>query len=173
MEKALEAQRNEFTKLRTGRASVSLLDGIRVECYGSQMPLNQVATLSTPESRTIVVSPWDKGTVPEIERAIQKSDLGLNPINDGKVIRINIPTLTEERRKDLAKVAKKYSEEARVSVRNARREANETAKKIQKDAKMSEDDLKRWETEIQKTTDHYVAQVDVQLAHKEKEIMEV
>ncbi len=173
MEKALENLRTEFSRLRTGRASVAILDGVRVSCYGNMMPLNQVATLSVPESRTIVISPWDKSVMQEIDKAILKSDLGLTPINDGKVIRINIPQLTEERRKDLVKVAKKASEETRVSIRNARRDANEAAKKFQKDGKISEDELKRWETEIQKQTDQFVQQVDTTLAHKEKEILEV
>ena len=173
MDKALESLRGDFAKLRTGRASIAILDGIRVSCYGNLMALNQVATLSVPESRTIVISPWDKSVIGEIDKAILKSDLGLTPVNDGKVVRINIPQLTEERRKDLAKIAKKASEETRVSIRNARREGNEAAKKVQKDAKISEDDLKRWETEIQKQTDHYILQVDTMLAHKEKEIMEV
>lgn len=173
LEKALEALRGEFAKLRTGRASIALLDGVRVECYGSQMPLNQVATLSVLESRTIVVAPWDKGVMGEIEKAIQKSDLGLQPVNDGKAIRIHIPPLTEERRKDLAKIGKRVAEEARVSVRNGRRDANEAVKKLQKDGKISEDDLKKWEQEVQKMTDQSIAQVDSMLAHKEKEIMEI
>lgn len=169
MAKALESLRGEFAKLRTGRASVALLDGIRVDCYGSKMPLNQVATLSVPESRTLVISPWDKGVIQEIEKAIHKSELGLTPVNDGKVVRINIPPLTEERRKDFVKVAKRVTEEARVSVRNARRDANEAVKKL----KVPEDDLKKWETEIQKMTDQAIADVDELLAHKEKEILEV
>jgi ribosome recycling factor len=173
MEKALEALRGEFTKLRTGRASISLLDGVRVECYGNKMPLNQVATLNTPDSRTIMMTPWDKTVIPEIERAIQKSDLGLQPVNDGKTIRINIPALTEERRKEFVKIAKRVTEEGRVSIRNVRRDANEGVKKLQKEGNLSEDDLKKSETEIQKTTDHYIAQVESLLAHKEKEIMEV
>lgn len=173
MEKALQALRGEFAKLRTGRASVAILDGVRVSCYGNLMPLNQVATLSVPESRTIVISPWDKSVMAEIEKAILKSDLGFNPMNDGKVIRINIPQLTEERRKDLVKIAKRAAEETRISVRNARREANEAAKKVQKEGKISEDELKRWEAEIQKQTDYFTQQVDTTLAHKEKEVLEV
>jgi ribosome recycling factor len=173
MEKALEALRGEFAKLRTGRASIAILDGIRVECYGNKMALNQVATLSTPDSRTIVITPWDKTVIPEVEKAIQKSDLGLTPINDGKVVRINIPALTEERRKELAKVAKKVAEEGRVAVRNARRDANEAVKKLQKEGKLSEDELKKSEAEVQKTTDHYISQIESLLSHKEKEILEV
>lgn len=173
LDKSLEILRGEFAKLRTGRASVALLDGVRVECYGSQMPLNQVATLSVTEGRTIVVAPWDKTVIPAIEKAVHSSDLGLQPVNDGKAIRINIPQPTEERRKDLVKVAKRAAEEARVSVRNARREANEAAKKLHKEAKISEDDFKKWEQEIQKMTDQGITQVDQAVAHKEKEILEV
>ena len=173
MEKALEVLRGEFTKLRTGRASISLLDTIRVECYGNKMPLNQVATLSTPDSRTIVITPWDKAVIPEIEKAVQKSDLGLQPVNDGKLVRINIPALTEERRKEFVKIAKRVSEEGRVMIRNVRRDANEAVKKLQKEGKLSEDDLKKSEAEIQKMTDHTIAQVESLLSHKEKEIMEV
>lgn len=173
MDKVVENLRREYAKLRTGRASLTLLDGIRVEAYGSEMPINQVGTLAVPESRSITINPWDKGLIPAIEKAIMKSDLGLQPINDGKLVRVNLPVLTEERRKDLVKVAKKYAEEARVSARNVRRESNELVKKNQKDGKITEDDLKRQETEIQKTTDHYVAEVDKVLAQKEKEIMEV
>ncbi len=173
MKKALEALKHEFSKLRTGRASTAMLDGVRVECYGSLMSLQQVATVAIPESRSFVITPWDKGLMGEIERGIQKSDLGLHPMNDGKVIRINIPTLTEERRKDLVKVAKKIAEEARVSIRNSRREGNESLKKLQKDGKISEDVLKVSETEVQKITDKNIADADSLLAHKEKEILEI
>lgn len=173
MDKSLEALKHEFSRLRTGRASIAILDGVKVSYYGSLTPLNQVATLTVSDSRTITMSPWDKGAIQEIEKAIHKADLGLQPINDGKVVRINIPPLTEERRRDLVKVAKKASEEIRVAIRNTRREANEAAKKLQKDSKISEDDLKKWEVEIQKFTDQTIAQVDTFLAHKEKEILEV
>ena len=173
MEKCLESLKNEFVKLRTGRASVGLLDGIRVECYGNTMPINQVASVSVSDSRTLVITPWDKSTFQEIERAIHKSDLGLTPVNDGKVIRINIPSLTEDRRKDLVKIAKKHTEEARVAIRNVRRDANEALKKIEKEKSASEDDIEKWETEIQKTTDNTIAQADSLLANKEKEIMTV
>lgn len=173
MDKTIEALRGEFAKLRTGRASVAILDGVRVDSYGSIMPLNQVASLSVSDSRTIVISPWDKSLLQEIERSIHKAEIGLQPVNDGKIIRISIPALTEERRKDLVKVAKKAGEEAKVAIRNSRREANEAVKKIQKDGKVSEDDLKKWEAEIQKMTDQYVAQIDTILANKEKEIMEI
>ncbi|HSA58221.1 MAG TPA: ribosome recycling factor [bacterium] len=173
MDKTVESLRGEFSKLRTGRASVAILDGIRVDSYGSLMALNQVASLSVSDSRTIVITPWDKSLLQEIERSIHKSELGLQPVNDGKLVRLSIPPLTEERRKDLVKVAKRVTEEARVSIRNARREANETVKKVQKDGKISEDDLKKWETEIQKMTDQYIVQLDTVLANKEKEIMEI
>jgi ribosome recycling factor len=173
MDKTVESLRGEFGKLRTGRASIAILDGIRVDSYGSLMALNQVASLSVSDSRTIVITPWDKSLLQEIERAIHKSELGLQPVNDGKLVRLSIPPLTEERRKDLVKVAKKVTEEARVSVRNARRDANEAVKKVQKDGKISEDDLKKWEAEIQKMTDQYVANIDQILANKEKEIMEI
>lgn len=173
LDKSIESLRSEFLKIRTGRASIAILDTVRVDCYGTKMALNQVAMLATPDSRTIVITPWDKGVIQEIEKSIQKSDLGLNPINDGKVVRISIPSLTEERRKDLVKIVKKVSEEARVSVRNGRRDGNETVKKLQKEGKISEDDLKKWEHEIQKMTDQAIAQVDSLLTHKEKEIMEV
>lgn len=173
MDKTVESLRGEFGKLRTGRASIAILDGIRVDSYGSLMALNQVASLSVSDSRTIVITPWDKSLLQEIERAIHKSELGLQPVNDGKLVRLSIPPLTEERRKDLVKVAKRVTEEARVSIRNARRDANETVKKVQKDGKISEDELKKWEAEIQKMTDQYIAQLDTVLANKEKEIMEI
>lgn len=169
LDRAVEVLRNEFGKLRTGRASVALLDGIRVEAYGSKSPLNQVASIAVGDSRTLVISPWDKSVIQEIEKAIHQSNIGLTPINDGKVIRINIPPLTEERRKDFVKVAKKVTEEARISIRNARRDANEAIKKL----KVPEDDLKKWEGEVQKLTDQAIANVDSLLTHKEKEIMEV
>lgn len=173
MEKVLEALRKEFVRLRTGRATLALLDGIRAESYGSELPLNQVGTLSIPEGRTIVINPWDKGVIPAIEKAIMKSDLGLQPVNDGKVVRVTLPVLTEERRKELVKVARKCAEESRVSIRNVRREVNEVAKKKQKDGKMTEDELRRSELETQKMTDQYTAQADKILEQKEKEIMEV
>ena len=173
MDKTLEALRNEFAKLRTGRASVALLDGLKVDVYGSLMPINQTATLGVSDSRTIVITPWDKSVIAEIERAVHKADLGLTPINDGKVVRISIPPLTEERRTDLVKVAKRVAEEQRVGIRNIRRDANEAVKKTQKEGKISEDDLKKWESEIQKMTDVAVADIEKILANKDKEIMEV
>lgn len=173
MDKTIEALRGEFAKLRTGRASVAILDGVRVDSYGSMMPLNQVASVSVSDSRSIAISPWDKSLLQAIEKAIHKAELGLQPVNDGKLIRISIPPLTEERRKDLVKVAKKAAEESRVAVRNSRRDANEAVKKLQKDGKISEDDLKKWEAEIQKMTDSFIANIETVLANKEKEIMEI
>ena len=173
MEKALEALGRHFARVRTGRASLSLLDGIRVEYYGTPTPLNQVASLSIPEPRLIAIQPWDKSIIPAIERAILQSELDLNPNNDGNIIRIPIPKLTEERRKELVKVVKGMAEEGRVSVRNARREANAQLERLQKDKVISEDDLRRYKEEIQKLTDEYVGRVDELLKKKEAEILEV
>ncbi len=170
---AIEALKKDFGSIRTGRASLSLLDGIQVEYYGNPTPLNQVAALSTPDSRQILIQPWEPKTIAEIERAILKSDLDLTPTNDGKVIRINIPALTEERRKQLVKVVKKRAEESKISVRNIRREFNESLKKLEKDKKISEDDLKKSLDEVQKLTDDFIQKVDERLEHKEQEIMEV
>ncbi len=173
MEKGIAALEKSFSKVRTGRASIALLDGIRVEYYGTQTPLNQVATLSVPESRLIVISPWDSSVIGLIEKAIQKSDLGLMPSNDGKVIRLSIPALTEERRKELVKVVKKMSEESKVNIRNIRRDANEQLKDLKKDNTLSEDELFRHQEEVQKVTNKYIEKVDQVLAMKEKEIMEI
>lgn len=171
MDKSIAALKDEFVRLRTGRASTSLLEGIKVEAYGSSMPVNQVATLTVPDSRTIALTPFDKTIMGEIEKAILKANLGLTPVNDGKLIRISIPALTEERRKEIVKMAKKATEEARVSIRNIRRDINEMIKKM-KD-KISEDDFEKWETEVQKATDQHIAQVDSLLQNKERDIMEV
>ncbi len=173
MDKTIESLRSEFVKLRTGRASPAILDSVRVDSYGSIMALNQVAGIGISDSRTIVITPWDKSLLQAIEKGIHKAEIGLQPMNDGKVVRISIPALTEERRKELVKVAKRIAEEWRVSARNTRRETNEIVKKLQKDSKITEDDLKKSEVEIQKMTDQYVAQIDQILANKEKEIMEV
>jgi ribosome recycling factor len=173
MDKSLEAFKQELTKIRTGRASLSLLDGIKVEAYGSSMPLNQVGTLTIPESRQIVIQPWDPQVMAGIEKAILKSELGLTPVNDGKVIRINIPQLTEERRKELVKIVKKFAEEYRVAVRNHRRDANDTLKKQKKNKEISEDDQFKLQDEAQKETDSYIAKIDAVAAEKEKEVMEV
>jgi ribosome recycling factor len=173
MDKALSALEKSFSKVRTGRASIALLDGIKVDYYGSATPLNQVATLSVPESRLIVISPWDGSVIGLIEKAIQKSDLGLTPSNDGKVIRLAIPPLTEERRKELVKIVKKMSEESKVKIRNIRRDANEQLKDLKKDNTISEDELYDQQEEVQKITNKYIEKVDQALAVKEKEILEI
>lgn len=173
MEQALEATRQEFSRVRTGRASVTLLDGIKVTYYGSVVPLNQVATLTVPEARLITVQPWDTKMVGEIEKAILKSDLGLTPANDGKIIRIPIPALTEERRKELVKVIKKLAEKAKVSLRNIRREVNEKLKSMKNEKQVSEDEYFTCHEEVQKITDDYVKKADELLAEKEKELMEL
>jgi len=173
MEQAVETVRQELSKLRTGKASPAILDGITVSYYGTNTPLRQVANVSAPEPRLLVVQPWDRGLLGEIEKTILKSDLGLNPTNDGIVIRIPIPALTEERRQSLVKVAKKITEDGRVAIRNVRRDANEKLKKLEKDSKISEDDLRRSQDETQKMTDEYVKKLDEILALKEKDIMEI
>jgi ribosome recycling factor len=173
MDKSLDAFKHELTKIRTGRASLSLLDGIRVEAYGSSLPLNQVGTLTIPESRQIVIQPWDPQVMPSIEKAILKSELGLTPVNDGKVIRINIPQLTEERRKELVRVVKKVAEEYRVAVRNHRRDAIDTLKKLKKNKEISEDEQFKLQDEAQKETDSYIAKIDKVATDKESEVMEV
>ncbi len=173
MNVAVDVLKKDFASLRTGRASLALLDGISVDYYGTQTPVNQVATLGIPDPRQITIQPWEQKIIPEIEKAILKSGLGLTPSNDGKTIRLNIPALTEERRKELVKVAKKRAEEARVAVRNIRRDINEEVKRAEKEQHLSEDDVKKLHEEIQKITDSYIARVEEVLQHKEKEIMEV
>ncbi|MFP4409580.1 MAG: ribosome recycling factor [Spirochaetaceae bacterium] len=173
MKKSLAAMQEEFDTIRTGRASAALFEKIKVEYYGNPTPLNQVASISIPESRLVVIQPWDKGLLNEIEKAIQKSELSLNPSNDGKVIRISIPPLTEERRKEYVKIAKNMAEQARVAVRNIRRDANDELKKQQKAGEISEDDQKRGEEEIQKLTDAHVEKINATLEEKEKEILEI
>lgn len=173
MNGAVESLKKDFGSIRTGRASLSLLDGIRVDYYGTPTPLSQVATLGIPESRQITIQPWEQRLVPDIEKAILKSDLGLTPNNDGKTIRLNIPQLTEERRKQLVKIVRKRAEEARVAVRNIRRDIIDELKKAEKEKHLSEDDVKRLQDEIQKITDSYINKVEDVLQHKEKEIMEV
>jgi ribosome recycling factor len=173
MKKALSALDKEFARLRTGRATTSLLDGVRVDYYGTVTPLDQIASVSTPDSRTITIQPWDRKAFNDVERAILKSDLGLTPVNDGKIIRISIPPLTEDRRKDLAKVAKKYAEEAKVAIRNVRRDANEALKKKKNDKAISEDDQHKGQEDVQKLTDGYIAKTDEAFSKKEKEIMEI
>jgi ribosome recycling factor len=174
MDHTISFFKEELKSIRTGRASLSILDNVGVDAYGSgPMPINQLGTLSTPDARTIVIEPWDKSVVPLIEKAILTSDLGLNPVNDGYVIRIPIPALTEERRKDFVKVIKAKAEEARVAVRNIRRDANDKLKTAQKASEISEDEEKRAHDDIQKFTDKHIVKVNEISAQKEKEIMEV
>lgn len=173
MENAIEALRREFASVRTGKATPALLDTVRVEAYGSQVPLNQVATVSAPEPRLLVVQPWDRGMIGPIEKGLQTSDLGLNPSNDGKVVRVPIPPLTEERRREYVRLLHKMTEEGRVAVRQARKDANDDIKKQQKAGDVSEDDARREQDEIQKLTDRYIAQMEEILKHKEAEVMEV
>jgi len=173
MSRTIEALKKEFASIRTGRASLALLDGLMVNYYDTPTSLQQLASLSIPESRQIAIQPWDQKIIPNIEKAILKSDLGLTPMNDGKMIRINIPPLTEERRKQLVKAVRKKAEEAKVAVRNIRRDSNEELKKLEKEKHLSEDIVKNSQDEIQKITDSYISKADEVLGHKEKEIMEV
>jgi ribosome recycling factor len=173
MEGAIDALKRELTTVRTGRASIGLVEHLSVDFYGTPTPLVQAASLSTPDARQIMIQPWDAKMIPTIEKAIMKSDLGLTPMSDGKCIRINIPQLTEDRRKEMVKLVRKRGEDTRVAVRNIRRDANDSLKKLQKDGHISEDDVKKSLDEVQKMTDRFVAKVDEVLAHKEKEIMEV
>jgi ribosome recycling factor len=172
MSHSIDALKHEFKKLRTGRASIALFEGIKVTYYGTLTPLNQVASLSVPESRLIVIQPWDQTVIGEIEKEILKSELGLTPMNDGKIIRVPIPPLTEERRKDLVKVVRKIAEEHKVSIRNIRRDTNEFLKGLKKDGDISEDDFFRAQDEVQKITDEYIQSVDQTSQEKEKEILE-
>ncbi|GIP46635.1 Ribosome-recycling factor [compost metagenome] len=172
MDKAIQALKRDLATLRAGRATPSLLDRVQVDYYGSPTPINQLANINTPDSRTLMIQPWDKSSLSEIERAIQKSDLGLTPANDGTMIRLSIPALTEERRVELVKMTKKFGEEAKVAIRNIRRDANDDIKKLEK-TDISEDESRRHQEDIQKTTDKFIAEVDKVLAAKEKEIMEV
>jgi ribosome recycling factor len=173
MEQVVDRLRRDLASIRTGRASLSLLDGIQVDYYGSPAPLKQVASLAVPESRLITIQPWEPSRIQEIEKAIQVANLGLQPSNDGKLIRLSIPPLTEERRKEYVKLAKKMGEEAKVAVRTLRRDANEELKKAQKDGSMSEDAQRAEQDAIQRLTDQYVTRVDEILAKKEAEILEV
>ena len=173
MDGAVEAVHKEFAGLRTGRASTSLLDPVTVEAYGQEMPLNQVGTVGVPEPRMLSVQVWDKGMIKSVEKAIMDAGLGLNPQSDGQLIRIPIPPLNEERRKELAKVAGKYAEEARVAVRNVRRHGMDELKKLETDGDISEDELRQYSDEIQKMTESSIAKIDESLAHKEEEIMQV
>ncbi len=173
MESNVEFFQKSLHKVRTGRASIALLDGIKVDYYGAPTPLNQVATLSVPESQMIVISPWDKSALGNIEKAIQKSELGLVPSNDGKIIRISIPPLTEERRKELVKIVKKMAEECKIQVRNSRRDANNELKKLKTDGDISEDNLHDYQEDVQTITDEYIKKTDEVMAAKEAEIMEI
>lgn len=173
MEGAMQMLKEEFMGLRTGRASTAMLEPVQVEAYGSRMPVNQVGTVSVPEPRLLTVQVWDAGLVKSVEKAIRDAGLGLNPQPEGNLIRVPVPSLTEDRRKELSKVAGKYSEQARVSIRNVRRDGMDELKKMEKDGKISEDELKRHEGEVQKATDEFVKKVDTMLADKEKDIMTV
>ena len=172
MGKSIDALKNELNKVRTGRASLTILDGIRVDYYGTMTPLNQMATLSVPESRLITIQPWDVSVIKEIEKAILKSDLGLTPSNDGKIIRISIPPLTEERRKELVKVINKMSEDHKIAIRNIRRDSNELLKGLKKDGDISEDDAFKAQDQVQKITDENIKLIDDVNKEKEKEILE-
>ena len=173
MEKSIEALKRDFGTVRTGKATPALLDSIRVEAYGSMVPLNQVASVTAPEPRMLVVQPWDRGMFGPVEKAIMTSDLGLNPANDGKIIRVPIPALTEERRREFVKMLHKMAEEARVAIRHIRKEANDGIKQRQKDSGMSEDDVRREQDDVQKVTDRFIQNIEELLKHKEAEVMEV
>jgi len=173
MEKTLDALKNDFGGLRAGRAHASLLDGILVEAYGSMTPISQVGTVSVPDARTLSISVWDKGLAKNVEKALRESELGLNPMSDGQLIRIPIPPLSEERRKELVKIAGKYAEQSKVAVRNIRRDAMDEVKKMKKDSLISEDEEKKYNNDIQKWTDDAVKKIDEQLNSKEQDIMQV
>lgn len=173
MLKTIESLKRDLTKVRTGRASISLLDDVFVDYYGTATPLNQIGTLAAPEARLITIQPWEKNLIPEIEKAIMKSDLGLNPSSDGTLIRLSIPALTEERRKEMAKLAKRIGEEAKISIRNSRRDANDAMKSLEKEKEITEDDLKRSEKDVQSLTDDFIKQVDEIISSKEQEVMEI
>ncbi|EFK10550.1 ribosome recycling factor [delta proteobacterium NaphS2] len=172
MNKAVEALKKDFRKIRTGRASTALLDGIKVDCYDTQMPIDQVATIAAPESRLITIQPWDQSIMGNLEKSILKSELGLTPMNDGKMIRISIPPLTEERRKELAKLARKMAEDNKISIRNFRREANDMFKELKAEKEISEDELFKSQDDVQKITDEFIQKVDETTAKKEQEIIE-
>ncbi len=173
MKGSINAYKEELMSIRAGRANPTLLDKITVESYGVMTPLNQISSVSAPEPRLLVIQPWDPNIIPDIEKAILKSDLGLNPSNDGKIIRLPIPQLTEERRKDLAKIVGKNAENAKIAIRNTRREANDKIKKMEKDKKISEDEQKLAEEEVQKITDKYIEEIDKLTNKKEEELMEI
>ncbi|SCY12968.1 ribosome recycling factor [Alkaliphilus peptidifermentans] len=173
MQKTINVIKDELNSIRAGRANPAMLDKISLDYYGSITPLKQIATVTAPEPRMIIIQPYDKSAMQSIEKAIMTSDLGLNPSNDGKVIRLNIPQLTEERRRDLLKIVKRTAEDGKVAIRNERREANEAFKKQQKDGELTEDDLKKAQEEVQKITDNYIKKIDELVAKKEVEILEV
>lgn len=173
MKKTLESLKRELGSIRTGRATPALLERVQVEYYGNLTPVNQVANISIPDSRSLLIQPWEASLIPEIERAIMKSDLGLTPNSDGATIRLNLPQLTQERRAEFVKVANKKTEEARIAIRNIRREANELLKKLEKSASLAEDDVKKTQDDIQKLTDRYIKEAEQMLGVKEKEITEV
>lgn len=173
MDKAVQQLKNELASIRTGRATPSLLDKVKVEYYGTLTPVNQLANISAPEPKLLTIQPWDKNVLEDIEKAILKSELGLTPNNDGHIIRIQIPSLTEERRQELVKMVKKYGEEAKVAIRNVRRDANDLVKKDEKDGKLPEDESRRLQENIQQTTNEFIAKVDQVVEDKEKEMMEV
>jgi len=172
MDKSISSLKSELKKVRTGRASLALLDGVKVDYYGTPTPLNQVASLSVPENRLITIQPWDVTVIKDIEKAILKSDLGLTPSNDGKIIRITIPQLTEERRKELVKIVSKISEDHKVAIRNIRRDSNELIKSLKKDGDVSEDDAFKAQEKVQKVTDEYIDSIEEIFKEKEKEILE-
>ncbi|OQY48645.1 MAG: ribosome recycling factor [Desulfobacteraceae bacterium 4572_87] len=172
MNKAVDALKKDFRKIRTGRASTALLDGIKVDCYDTQMPIDQVATISAPESRLLTIQPWDQTLMGNVEKSILKSELGLTPMNDGKIIRISIPPLTEERRKELAKLARKMAEDNKISIRNLRREANDMFKELKSEKEIGEDELFRSQDDVQKITDEFIKKVDETTSQKEREIIE-
>jgi ribosome recycling factor len=173
MKKSVEITRQELARIRTGRATTALLDGIKVDYYGQNLPITKVANVSVADPHLLTVTPWDKSLLPVIEKAILTSDMGLNPINDGNIIRIPIPPLTEERRRELVKLVKKFCEEGKIAIRNVRRDANEHLRKIEKEQHISEDERRRAEEQVQKLTDKYVKEIDALFEQKEKEIMEV
>jgi len=173
MDKTLDTLKNDFSGLRAGRAHASLLDGILVDAYGSMTPISQVGTVSVPDARTLSISVWDKGLSKNVEKALRESDLGLNPMSDGQLIRIPIPPLSEERRRELSKIAGKYAEQGKIAIRNIRRDAMDEVKKMKKDSLISEDEEKKYNNDIQKWTDDAIKKVDDQLSAKEKDIMQV
>ena len=172
MGSSVDSLKKDFLKIRTGRASTAILDGVKVNCYETHMPLDQVASISVPESRLITIKPWDQTIIGEVEKSILKSELGLTPMNDGKIIRISIPPLTGERRKELAKLSKKMAEEGKIAIRNHRREANEMFKELKNEKEISEDDMYKSQEEVQKITDDFIKKIDEITAEKEKEIIE-